>query len=111
MTYEQFWEQDVDLAKYYREAWNLKRDVRNQELWLQGAYIYEAILDAAPVLHPFAKKGTKATPYRDHPFELYGRKSNEARRGKEIKSDNKAKCVMEMMMLSINKKFEAKERD
>lgn len=109
MTYEQFWEQDVELVKFYREAWQLKQQVRNQDLWLQGAYIYEAILDAAPVLHPFAKKGTKPVPYREQPYELFTKKSNHKKQlTKEQQSDNKAKAVMEMFMVNINKKFEKK---
>lgn len=109
MTYEQFWEQDVELVKYYREAWKLNRDVRNQEMWLQGAYIYEAILSAAPMLHAFAKKGTKPIPYRDQPYELYTKHdTKQEQETKEQKSDNKAKAVMEMWMVNINKKFEKK---
>lgn len=109
MTYEQFWEQDVELVKFYREAWQLKQQVRNQDLWLQGAYIYEAILDAAPVLHPFAKKGTKPVPYREQPYELFTKKNNRKEKlTKEQQSDNKAKAVMEMFMVNINKKFEKK---
>lgn len=109
MTYEQFWEQDVELVKFYREAWQLKQQVRNQDLWLQGAYIYEAILDAAPVLHPFAKKGTKPVPYREQPYELFTKKNNHKKQlTKEQQSDNKAKAVMEMFMVNINKKFEKK---
>jgi hypothetical protein len=108
MTYEQFWEQDVELARYYREAWKIKRDVRNQELWLQGAYVYEAILDAAPVLHTFAKKGTRAAPYPDHPYDLYGKRTPTEEKSIEAKSDSKAKAMMEMMMISINKKFQEK---
>lgn len=109
MTYEQFWEQDVELVKFYREAWQLKQQVRNQDLWLQGAYIYEAILDAAPVLHPFAKKGTKPVPYREQPYELFTKKNNRKEQlTKEQQSGNKAKAVMEMFMVNINKKFEKK---
>ena len=108
MTYEQFWEQDPELVKYYREAWKLKREMRNQDLWLQGAYIYEAILDASPVLHAFAKKGTKAIPYRDSPYEIYSKRTVKEEKTREEKNDNKAKAMMEMMMVSINKKFEKK---
>ena len=50
MTYDQFWNQDVELVKAYREADKIKRDLKNQDMWMQGAYYYEALLDAAPVL-------------------------------------------------------------
>ena len=73
MTYEQFWEQDCELVKYYRKAAQIRQDLRNQDAWLQGAYFYEALIDAAPVLRAFAKKGTKPTPYREGPYELFSR--------------------------------------
>lgn len=70
MTYDQFWNDDCMLIRYYRKAHQMKQKRRNQELWLQGAYIYEVLTDVAPVLHAFAKRGTKATPYLAEPFAL-----------------------------------------
>lgn len=99
----------MELARYYREAHKLRRKQRNEELWLQGLYIYEAILDVAPVLHPFARKGTKPTPYREEPHELFPRRKEKREAlTKEQKSDRRAKAMMEMMMVSINRKFERK---
>ena len=56
MTPEQYWESDCTLTKYYRKAEELRNEKRNQELWLQGMYVYEAIADVSPVLHAFAKR-------------------------------------------------------
>mgnify|MGYP004520542909 FL=1 len=70
MTLEQYWDGDSALVKYYRQAHQLIQQRRNQEMWVQGAYIYEALSDVAPVLHAFAKKGTKTTPYISEPFPL-----------------------------------------
>lgn len=114
MTYDQFWNQDVELVKAYREANKIRRDLKNQDMWMQGAYIYEAILDAAPVLRfSFSKKPPKPIPYREQPFELRtGQRKQEAGKSEELtrqeKSDKKAKAMMEMFMVSINKKFEKK---
>ncbi|MCH5203136.1 MAG: hypothetical protein J1F03_00225 [Oscillospiraceae bacterium] len=58
------------MVKYYRKAHELKRKERNQELWLQGLYFYEALCDVSPVLHAFAKKGTKPTSYPAEPYAL-----------------------------------------
>jgi hypothetical protein len=70
MTSEQYWDGDPSLPKYYRKADELSKKRRNQELWLQGMYIYEALCDVAPILHSFAKKGTKPLPYPDHPYAI-----------------------------------------
>ena len=48
-------------------------------MWLQGAYFYEVLTDVAPVLHAFAKKGTKATPYVSEPFALTDKEVKERR--------------------------------
>lgn len=42
MTHEQFWDDDPWLVDVYRRAHNLQIEARNQELWLQGLYIYDA---------------------------------------------------------------------
>lgn len=114
MTYDQFWNQDVELVRAYREANKIRRDLKNQDMWMQGAYIYEAILDAAPALRfSFSKKPPKPIPYREQPYELRtGQWKQEAGKSEELtrqeKSDKKAKAMMEMFMVSINKKFEKK---
>lgn len=114
MTYDQFWNQDVCLVKAYREADKIKRELKNQDMWLLGAYIYEAILDAAPALRfSLSKKPPKPIPYRDQPIEIHTgvrkqEKQKEQQLTAEQKSDKKAKAMMEMFMVSINKKFENK---
>ena len=108
MSYEQFWEQDCDLVKYYRKAAQIRQDLKNQEAWLQGAYIYEALIDASPVLRSFAKKGTKPIHYRDSPYELFGQKNTAKRKEVQEKHDEKAKAFMEAFMVSVNKKFQEK---
>ena len=112
MTYEQFWDGDVELVKYYRQSWKLKQQIKNQDYWLQGAYVYEAVLRASPILNPFAKKGTKPVPYLEQPYDLTRKSGEQGPEPKKLleqkKSDNKAKAIMEMWMLSVNKKFEEK---
>lgn len=83
MTCEQFWDGDCLLVKYYREAHRLRQQRRNGELWVQGAYIYEALADVSPVLHAFAKKGAKPLPYVSEPFPLTRRDVIEKREREE----------------------------
>ena len=70
MTEEQYWDRDCLLVKAFRKAEELKTDRKNQEMWLQGAYIYEALCRVSPILHAFAKKGTKPVPYLAEPFAI-----------------------------------------
>jgi hypothetical protein len=106
MTPEQYWDGDCALVKYYRKAEELRNEKRNQELWLQGMYIYEAICDVAPILHAFAKKGTKPTPYSKEPYPLNAKQSEQKEEEKQRMLSEKGKRFMEAMATSINKKFE-----
>ena len=56
--------------KDYRKAEQLRWERKNTELWWQGVYFYEALCDVSPVLHAFAKKGTRPTPYSKEPYPI-----------------------------------------
>ena len=108
MTYEQFWNDDPMLAKYYRQAEEMRSDRRNQELWLQGMYIYEALCDVAPILHSMAKRGTKARPYAERPYAITEKQRIREAEEKEKANALKAKRFMEALMSSTNAKFKDK---
>ena len=108
MSPEQYWDGDPALAKYYRQADELKRKRRNEELWLQGLYIYEALCDVAPILQAFAKKGTKPLPYTDHPYSLTTQEREDEKKRQEERDREKAKRYMEAQMAKLNKRFESK---
>lgn len=69
LSYEDFWYGDVFKAKYQREAYKLKMRHEDELLWEQGMYIYEAILQCSPILHPFSK-ATKPLPYTEKPHTI-----------------------------------------
>ena len=89
MSYDEFWEQDMSLVEAYRKAYELREKRRNQELWLQGMYFYEALCDASPLFRFSMKKGTiKPEPYVKEPYpitaaEVREREEREARRKEE----------------------------
>lgn len=43
MTYNEFWFADPYLVRYYREAYNYKRKIKNEEMWVEGMYFAKAI--------------------------------------------------------------------
>lgn len=106
MTEEQYWDGDPMLAKYYRKAEEIRNERRNQELWLQGMYVYDAILCASPILHAFAKKGAKPKPYPTQPYALTAKERKKEKEDKERKVYAKGKQYMEAFMASTNKKFQ-----
>lgn len=83
MPLSEYWNGDCTLTKVYHEAHKIKQEEKNQELWLQGLYIYEALLCSSPVFHDFVKK-PKPLPYPEKPYEL--RKKEEPKEVKEQKN-------------------------
>lgn len=70
MTEAEFWDGDCELVRYYRQAAEYRKQRVNEEAWLSGLYIYEAIADLVPVLNPLTKPGTRPTPYPDRPYPI-----------------------------------------
>lgn len=69
VSYEEYWFGDYTRLAFYHKAYEARVQMRNTELWLQGRYIYDALICVSPILHAFAKKGTKPMPYHEKPFE------------------------------------------
>ena len=108
MSPEQYWDGDPTLAKHYRKADELRRKRRNEELWLQGMYVYEALCDVSPVMNAFAKRGTKPRPYADHPYALTVKDREDEQILREKQEREKARKYMETKMAEINKRFKSK---
>lgn len=109
MTEEQYWDRDSLLVKYYREAEELRKERMNQEAWLQGAYIYDAIHRLSPILHAFPKKGTKAQPYVEEAYPINKKTVERAEVKKEKAVSQKGLRYMQAYMAQNNKLFEEKE--
>ena len=105
MTYDQYWNDDPTLVKHFRKAAEIKADRKNQELWLQGMYIYEALCCVSPVMRAFAKKGTKPIPYPDTPYALNSAQRTKEKETRKKKVYDKGKARMSAFMERVNAKF------
>lgn len=94
MTADEFWNQDCLLTKYYRKAFEMKKNRKNEELWLQGLYMYNALCSVSPLLHAFAKDGTTALPYLDKPIPLTQKEAEEREIAAQKERYEKMKSVM-----------------
>jgi len=109
----EYWHGDYTQLADYRKAHELRRERANQDAWLQGAYIYDALCAVSPVLNAFAKRGTKPLPYHKEP---YGMKLDEAstdapekkqtKTNEEIQALN-ASAKFASFMTQWNKRFES----
>ena len=102
MTYNEFYKQDHTIVIAYRQARKLKREMKNEELWLQGAYVYHAVSRIAPLLIPF-NEHPKAEPYLDKPFPLSDEETEADAKSNAVA--DKGKAYMYAQMLKFNKKF------
>lgn len=109
MNEEQYWDKDPLLVKYYREAEEIRKERINQELWLQGRYVYDAISNLSPILHAFAKKGTKAKPYLDEPYPITKQTQEEETVKKEKSNSEKGLRYMQQLMTQSKIYFEGRK--
>ena len=110
MTWDEYWNDDCIKAKYYRKADKLKRKQRNQELWLQGMYIYEAIGDMSPVLRfTMDKKPKKPLPYVNEPYPIDQQELEEKRMRKEKERVERMKAKVSAWAIKANASQKQKE--
>lgn len=93
MSYDEFWFGEPERVKYYRKAHEIKKKQMNEQLWLQGLYIYEAFCDVSPILVTMPKRGAKILPYSETPYALT---QNEAKKQKEDAAQRKQKAMLDM---------------
>lgn len=108
MSAEDYWNGDSTLARAYRKAYELKKKERNQELWLQGLYIYEALLNVSPVFHDFAKH-PKPLPYPKEPYPLTQKEEEERKAREEKLKMEKFKAITQAWAKRVNEKAEKEE--
>lgn len=109
MTEEQYWDKDCCLVKYYRQAEEIRKERFNQEAWLQGMYFYDALARISPLLHAFAKKGTKAQPYVAEAYPINKQMEKDTKTKKERLQSQKGLRYMQAYMVKNNKRFEERK--
>ena len=97
MSYAEYWEGDPKLAQYYREAYQIKQDEINNNAWLQGMYIYDAVSTALHnALRGMGKQKPPAKDYAKQPYEFKNKVKTEAEKAKEVEIEQeKAAAWME----------------
>ena len=69
MTYEQYWDGSPFIAVDYRKAHKLKRQIANEDAWLHGMYIYDAV--SVAIGNAFGKKGGTKKQYIEKPIDIF----------------------------------------
>lgn len=95
MTYEQYWNGDVQMAETFLEADRLRQQRQNNEAWLQGMYFYDGLCCA--LSSAFGKKGHKARSYPAKPYALADEKQ-EQKETQDEKERLRAEVYMRQMV-------------
>lgn len=112
MTANMFWNEDVDYAVQYRKAWKIQQDRLNQQLWLQGLYIHDALISTPIVVSGFKKSGDKQShTYPTEPYVLNKIEAERREEDKKIKEQLEIKNKMIAFASQFNKKMRQKEAE
>ena len=106
MSYAEYWEGDPVLTQYYRKAYRIKQEERNNDAWLQGLYIYDAVSTALHnALRGMGKQKPPAKDYAKQPYDFKGKTKSEAEKAKEVEIEQeKAAAWMESFVRMNQKK-------
>lgn len=107
MTHDQYWCDDPWLVVTYKRAHMMKVEMRNQELWLQGGYFFNALSAAFDNFSMSLSKKNKGKPrekYLEEPIRITPLTEGE----KEAKAREERQKTIDFFT-NLQKKFEANE--
>ena len=107
MSYELFWDGEPSLAVAYRRADEINRKRMNQELWLNGRYMVEAL--SATVGNMFSK-GSKYE-YPSEPMPITMAELEERRERAQRAKMERIKASFTARALSVNAKMGRDKND
>ena len=111
MSYHDFWYGPAFMTTFYKDAHKLRLRQQDENNWMLGMYVYEAILDCSPILHAFSKKGTKPLPYAEKPYLMEKlQEKTQAEKEQEIENERlKFAIQMNNWYRATKKQFENKK--
>ena len=97
MSFAEYWVGDPSLARYYRKAYRIKQDEINNNAWLQGLYIYDAVSTALHnALRGMGKNKPPAKDYAKQPYDFNNKVKTEVEKAREVEIEQeKAAAWME----------------
>lgn len=108
MSYDDYWNGPAELTRYYYRAYEIKRDRKNEELWLQGMYIYEALCNVSPLMNALAKDH-KPIRYPEKPYPITKEEIAKREEEKQEESMDSGINYMETFKNAFNKKLKSKK--
>lgn len=67
MSYEEYWDGDIYAPKHYRRAEKMRQEQVNHEAWLNGLYVYDALMSG---LSHMNKNKSDHRNYSEKPYDF-----------------------------------------
>ncbi|MCR2033717.1 hypothetical protein [Anaerofustis stercorihominis] len=99
MSYNEFWYGDIEVACVYKEAFEQKQKLKNENLWLQGLYFYKALQSVASQI--FSEKESDAETYLNKPIDF----DEEQKEEDNIKQKEYEKLQAELWMNNFVRQY------
>ena len=112
MSATEYWEGDPRLCIDYRKAHRIKRQQAEEDAWMHGFYVYNALCKTSPLFRDWLKDH-KPEPYYEKPigfFEPLEDVKKQEEQKKELTVRNKLDDWMAKVNRSMKKKEKANER-
>jgi hypothetical protein len=106
MSYNDFWYGSAFMTKFYRESHKLKIQEQDENNWMIGTYVYEAIMDCSPILRAFSK-AKKPLPYAQKPY-LYDKLTEDKKTEEQKEQEKEAERLK--FTIQMNNWFHATKR-
>lgn len=103
MTYADYWHGDPWMVVAYREAYMLKQRKKNEEMWIQGAYIANAV--SVSINNSFSKR---KIDYMKQPLDIYPKTKAEMQ---EEARQEKLKLIRQLSIMASKFKNKLKGTD
>lgn len=91
---ETFWHGDYTKLKYYIDAYDLERQKKSEEMWMQGLYVLRAF--SSVISNAFGGKGKKVE-YPKEPIRVIPYTEEEKRQIKQQEEEKVLKQFQSMM--------------
>ena len=105
MSYAEYWDGDPLLARYYRKAYLIRQEEINNNAWLQGMYIYDAVSTALHnALRGMGKHKPPARDYAKQPYEFKNKTKTETQKAKEVQIEQQKAAMWMETFVKINQR-------
>lgn len=100
MTYDEYWYGDPSLVVAYRKAEDIRTHRKNWEMWMNGRYVYDAIIRLIPSLNMWKPK--EPIEYMKEPYPLTRKEYEEMVKKEEKKRQDEMREKLKAFAIAQN---------